>query len=236
MPRIMPNISRTIRNFARDTQGTMSVEAVLILPVLVWAFIAFTVMWDAYRVKNLAQRATYTVADIISRERSQIRRVFITNYLRVFRYATEASGNLNSTNLTTTPQVLRVTSVMFSEGANNEDGDDGDDVISVAWSKSTDAARLPEWTNATIDQIKDKIPAMLDGDNIVVVETRLRWEPKFTAQMASSLMGGGVSTWMQSRDINTFTTVRPRFVPKVCYSDTVLVNGVSVTTNIPCEL
>ena len=229
----MFRVPHILRRFARDTQGTMSVEAVMILPVLVWAFIAFTVMWDAYRVKNLAQRATYTVADIISRERAQVRRVFITNYLRVFRYATEATGDLNSANVTTTPHVLRVTSVMFSEGS---DEDDEDDVISVAWSKSTDPARMPEWTTETINQIADQIPAMLDGDNVVVVDTRLRWQPKFTAQMAGSLLGDQATGWMQERDIDTFTTVRPRFVPKVCFVDTVRVNGVTVTTNIPCEL
>lgn len=233
---LMSRLLRHIRNFAQDTRGVMSIEAVLILPVLVWTFIALSVMWDAYRAQNLAQRATFTVADIISRERAQIRRVFITNYLRVFRYAVESTGNLNSTNTTTSPEVLRITSVMFSEGSNNVDGDDGDDVISVAWSRSTDRTRMPEWTNETIGQIKDQIPAMLDGDNIVVVETRLRWQPDFTSQMAASLIGDNATGWITSQDIDTFTTVRPRFVPKVCFTDTAVVNGAVVTTTVPCEL
>ncbi|MDZ7906771.1 MAG: hypothetical protein U5N55_14120 [Cypionkella sp.] len=220
----MQRVIQAFRKFKSDTSGVMIVEAVIILPVLAWTFIAFSVIWDAYRVKNLAQKGTFAVADIISRERALVTQNFARSYAKVFAYAAEVPGNLTLLNLTGGPVVVRVTSVGFTEGANP--GDEG--VMSRMWSMSSDAARMPIHTATSLATIKDKIPAMLDGDNIVVVETLLKWQPKFTATMAASLMGGRAQTWLSNRNIETFTTVRPRFVPKVCFQATGM--------NVPCEL
>jgi Flp pilus assembly protein TadG len=216
-----------LRNFISQTRGNMAVEAVLVLPMLAWVFIAFTVFWDAYRVKHLAQKATYTIADVISRERAQVRKQFVYSYLRLFRYAAEVPGNPNLTDYTTAPAVVRVTSVLFAKDEN------GDGSIGVLWSMSSDPGRMALHTNDTIETIKAQIPAMLDGDNIIVVESRLRWQPKFTAAMAASLIGPSTLGWMTERDIDVLTTVRPRFVPKVCFLDAVPGGG---TVNVPCEL
>lgn len=217
-----------LRKFLSDTRGNMAVEAILILPVMSLMFVFFNVYWDAYRAQNLAQKATFTIADIISRERAQIVPNYARSFLRVFNYAAEVPGTLNVTNYTRSAAVIRITSVTFLEGGAGE----ADDTVSVSWSISSDPARMPEWTNATISQISDDIPAMLDGDNIIVVETRLRWQPKFTAAKADSLTGAQDS-WFTARDIETMATVRPRFVPRVCFTNNVTGDGAVV---VACEL
>ena len=220
-----------IRKFLSETRGSMAVEAVLILPVMATMFIFFTVYWDAYRSKNLAQKATYTIADIISRERAQIVPNYAKSFVRVFNYAAEVPGTLNVTNYETSAAIIRVTSVTFTEGDDDDDDDEGQ--VNMVWSISSDPKRMPEWTNDTIDDIVDQIPAMLDGDNIIVVESRMRWQPKFTAAMAADLLGDSSTGWFTARDIETFATVRPRFVPRVCFNNNVAGAGAVV---VACEL
>ncbi len=225
----MQRALHAIRKFISETRGSIAVEAVLILPVMATMFIFFTVYWDAYRSKNLAQKATYTIADIISRERAQIVPNYAKSFVRVFNYAAEVPGTLNVTNYETSAAIIRVTSVTFTEG---EDEDD-EGQVNMVWSISSDPRRMPEWTNDTIDDIADQIPAMLDGDNIIVVESRMRWQPKFTAAMAGNLLGESSTGWFTARDIDTFATVRPRFVPKVCFTNNVVGAG---AVNVACEL
>ena len=225
MQRALP----AIRRFLSQTRGSMAVEAVLVLPVMALMFIFFNVYWDAYRAKNLAQKATYTIADIISRERSQVVPNYAKSYVRVFNYAAEVPGTLNVTNYETSAAIIRVTSVTFTDGA--EDDDDGQ--VNMAWSMSSDPKRMPEWTNATIDAIAGQIPAMLDGDNIIVVESRVRWQPKFTTAMAADLLGKSSEGWFTARDIETMATVRPRFVPRVCFNNNLF--GASAVV-VACDL
>lgn len=220
---------RFLRQFWADTRGNIAVEAVLVLPVMALMFIFFNVYWDAYRAQNLAQKATFTIADIISRERAQIVPNYAKSFVRVFNYAAEVPGTLNVTNFETSAAVIRVTSVTFTEGASEDD----DGQVNMVWSISSDPKRLPEWTNATIAQIADDIPAMLDGDNIIVVESRLRWQPKFTTAMAADLLGKTTLDWFTARDIDTMATVRPRFVPRVCFNNNVSGAGAVV---VACEL
>jgi hypothetical protein len=225
----MQRALQAIRKFLTETRGSMAVEAVLILPVMSLMFIFFNVYWDAYRSKNLAQKATYTIADIISRERAQIVPNYAKSFVRVFNYAAEVPGTLNVTNYGTSAAIIRVTSVTFTDG---EDEDD-EGQVNMVWSISSDPNRMPEWTNDTINAIVGQIPAMLDGDNIIVVESRMRWQPKFTAAMAADLLGESSTGWFTARDIETMATVRPRFVPRVCFSNNVFGVG---AVSVACEL
>lgn len=208
--------SQALHRFKRDTRGMMIVEAVIILPALVWTFIAFAVFWDAYRVINQAQKGTYALADIISRERAQVSSTYARSYAKIFAYVAEIDGNINSMSYTSGPVVVRVTSASYTEGANP--GDLG--TLTRMWSMSSDPSRMALHTDQSLAGIQNRIPTLLDGDTILIVETRLRWQPKVTAQTVASLVGGRTEAWMTSRDIDTFTTVRPRFVPKICFIGT----------------
>ncbi|MFN3606250.1 MAG: TadE/TadG family type IV pilus assembly protein, partial [Cypionkella sp.] len=96
-----------LRRFAGDARGNMSVEAMLMLPVLVWALIAFFSFWDVYRINYLAKKATFTIADVISRERAQISAAFAYRYGTVFAYALERPIPLTASNSKNQPIVIR---------------------------------------------------------------------------------------------------------------------------------
>ena len=65
-------ILRSLKNFRHDTRGVVSVEMVLILPLLFWSFAAVATFFDAYRTRSLAEKAAFTISDMLSRETNAV--------------------------------------------------------------------------------------------------------------------------------------------------------------------
>ena len=72
------------KNFWNDTRGVISVEIALILPLLIWTFAAIATFFDAYRSRSIAEKAAYTVSDMLSRETNAITDTYIDNTLTFF--------------------------------------------------------------------------------------------------------------------------------------------------------
>lgn len=187
-----PFTQKLIR-FLRDERGSVLAEAVVILPVVIWSYLAFFVYWDAYRTTNTAQKAAFTMADLISREQVTLTSTYVPGMLNLLRYLVDDQ---------TSPKI-RVTSLLFSEGAIVNPGqEDPDDKMMVQWSISPGNAMTP-YTDATLLPVINKIPAMFDGDSVVLVETSMAFDPIFDVGMAA-------------RTLTNFVVTRPRFLPKIC--------------------
>ena len=46
----------SLRRFREDQSGTLIAEAVIVLPMMLWAYLAMFVYWDAYRSINSAKK------------------------------------------------------------------------------------------------------------------------------------------------------------------------------------
>jgi Flp pilus assembly protein TadG len=186
-------IPEKLISFIRDERGNVLAETVVILPIVIWSYLAFFVYWDAYKTTNVAQKAAYTVADLISREQATLPTTYIPGMLSLLRYLVEDQ----------TSTKIRVTSLLFTEGATVKIAeDDADDKTTVQWSISPNNAMVP-YTNATLLPVLNKIPAMFDGDSVILVETSMDFKPMFDVGMAS-------------RQVTNFVVTRPRFLPKIC--------------------
>lgn len=186
-------IPEKLISFIRDERGNVLAETVVILPIVIWSYLAFFVYWDAYKTTNVAQKAAYTVADLISREQATLPTTYIPGMLSLLRYLVEDQ----------TSTKIRVTSLLFTEGATVKIAeDDADDRTIVQWSISPNNAMVP-YTNATLLPVLNKIPAMFDGDSVILVETSMDFKPMFDVGMAS-------------RQVTNFVVTRPRFLPKIC--------------------
>jgi hypothetical protein len=63
-------MSRTMRRadaFLRDDRGNLTMEFVLWLPLLLFWFVVSAVFYDAYKSRDAAAKASYTISDIVSR-------------------------------------------------------------------------------------------------------------------------------------------------------------------------
>jgi Flp pilus assembly pilin Flp len=57
-----------LRRFARDSRGSVNIEAILFFPLLVGLIAASMVFYDGFRRDSLTHKAAFTVGDMVSRE------------------------------------------------------------------------------------------------------------------------------------------------------------------------
>ncbi len=157
--RFLPSIAR----FARDNRGSVTVEAVLILPLLLWAYVATFVFFDAFKTQNTNLKAAYTIADMVTRQ-AEVDAAYVEGLHVVYDYLI-ATGEDTS---------LRVSSVLW----NDVDGN-----YEVIWSYATGGD--PVMTTASIVDFEDQLPMMPVGDTVIVVETTLDYTPTFDVGILS---------------------------------------------------
>lgn len=145
--------------FRRDDRGAISTEAILILPMLLWAYMAMFVYWDAFRAVNTHTKATYTVADMLSREINPVSAAYIDGLASIHRFITQVPAG---------ESYIRVTHFQY---------DESNDSYVVLWSHST--AGAPAALNASgLAGNRDRIPVMADADTAILVEAWRVFRPR----------------------------------------------------------
>jgi hypothetical protein len=94
-------------NFVRCERGTVMVETVIVAPLLFWTVMAMFSYWDIYRSVNVIQKATYTVSDVISRQRQNdgITSAEFLGFRKLMNYLIDQDQQVE----------MRVTSLSFEE-------------------------------------------------------------------------------------------------------------------------
>ena len=157
---------RLTKWFRRSEDGSLSIETVFALPMLVWAITATFVFWDAFKTLNVSQKATYTVADMLSRETQAIDADYLTGMHELFDYLSSTPGD----------NALRVTVVRMVEDATT-----GTKTRELVWSQGVGGTT--GYTDLTV--IEPRLPDMASGDQLIIVESEQDWSPAFTVGLAS---------------------------------------------------
>ncbi len=160
MPSPCRAFRRALTRFRQDESGVITTETLIVTPLLLWVFLAMFVYWDAFRAQNTTIKASYVVADMISRENAPINTAFITGMGRVFSYMADTDEDT----------WIRVSSVQFSQAQNR---------FNVLWSRSTNLTRSPIHTTTTMALLRDKLPIISDSDTLLVIETWRQFSPAF---------------------------------------------------------
>lgn len=154
-----------LKRFRRGEDGSLSVEAALIFPMLIWCYLAMHVYFDAYRQNTIAERATYTVADMVSRfepgtdpATDNINNAYVNSMRRMLNFLTTSP---NSTR-------MRLSIVEWDE--------DNSEHI-VFWSRSRGGVQ--RLNAARIGQVSPRIPVMTDGTRVIVFEAWIDYQPAF---------------------------------------------------------
>jgi Flp pilus assembly protein TadG len=160
----MPTLHPTLRNFLDDESGTILAEFVIVLPMLIWAFMALFVYWDVFRSMNNVQKAGYAVSDLVSRQNDDLPASFITGMQQTMDYLLPDTQTAK----------LRITSIDWSVADNR---------FEVIWSRSPGNA-MPQYTTTSLQMVASKIPAMAPTDTVVLVETEVPYTPGFDVGLA----------------------------------------------------
>ncbi len=162
-----------LTRFAHGTRGAVSLEFILVMPFLFWAFMAAYVFFDGYRQSATNLKAAYTISDLISRETDPINDAYLDSMHRLLNMMTRA----------TSPTAIRVSVLRW---------DEDDDRYYVSWSHERGMNQV--WTDGNIATIDDRLPTMVDQDRVILVETSNTFVPLYNIGMENKKLDNFVFT------------------------------------------
>ncbi|GGL72836.1 TadE/TadG family type IV pilus assembly protein [Wenxinia marina] len=142
----------------RAEEGSVTVEAVIMLPALIWCYLGTFVFFDAYRAQTVNIKTGYTIGDTLSREQTLITERYIDSLYELQTLAVNTDQDV----------ALRVTVIGY---------DADEDAFTVAWSRTRGGP--DELDAATVNAARDRIPTMSEVDHTIVVETWVDYAPAF---------------------------------------------------------
>ncbi|MEM8657134.1 MAG: TadE/TadG family type IV pilus assembly protein [Pseudomonadota bacterium] len=186
------NLREKLSRLIRNEEGAVSVEFVLVFPILALWLGASFVWFDAFRAKSQMSKIAYTISDIASRfddetTEADLEELFLTHKLLLPQRRTSEGW-------------LRVSSICFN-------GTDyrvlwsylGDDTYLEAIADPDDEIdpRLLPLSEADIPL--NLMPTMSDNDSIIMTDVYSYWEP--------------IVSWagFEPTDLNVSLVERPRF-------------------------
>ncbi len=170
----MDNLRKMLARFGRDETGVLMAEAVLVLPFMLWSYLALFVYWDSYRAVNTVQKAAYTISDMISREVVAVSDPYITGLDSMLEYMIDQDQDAK----------LRVTSIYWSDTNNRYE---------VHWSRSPHGA-MPQLTTGSLANMSNRLPEMAGGDFVVLVEVAVNYQASFNVGVGNQTLNQFIVT------------------------------------------
>ena len=160
-PSLIARIKYALVEPFRREDGSITTEAVIIMPLLA-AFYCVTFVWfDAFRQKTLIMKASYAVSDVLSRQ-SQVDEPFMDNMRDVLDYMIPSNAR---------PK-MRISLIEY-----NPRGAGAGQPYRLRWSYGPDG--MGDLTQEDIDRDTSWLPLMADLDAVVVTETAVLYQPLF---------------------------------------------------------
>lgn len=161
-------MKRVIRRFCGERDGSVMVETVICLPLLVLGLVATWEFYEIHRYKSAREKATYTIADMISRETAGITDTYIDNAKKLYDGITNDDG-VNQ---------IRVSVVRFDLAANE---------YYIRWSETRGNGTYSDLTNADVATAHATLPILGDGEDLILVESESDYKPTFKVGLGGSV-------------------------------------------------
>ncbi|WP_299636684.1 hypothetical protein [uncultured Ruegeria sp.] len=155
---VFRNVKNRIKAFKQDESGILTVEAIMIFPLLLWTITFTFTAFEGFRQSASNLKAAYTVSDLISRESAAVTDVYIDSLHELMG---EMINNRSEVR-------IRVSLVRFDQIDNRH---------YVEW--STVRGYDTEWNDNNIQEIENRLPPMPDQDTVILVETSNEYIPQF---------------------------------------------------------
>ncbi len=163
-----PFLHRVIRRFCGERDGSVMVETVICLPLLLWALVATYEFFEVFRYRSVREKATYTVADMLSRETTHVNETYMDNALRLFDGISGDDG-INQ---------IRVSVLRFVSASNEYE---------VRWSKVRGPGEFTELVDDDVRTAHDTLPRLGGGEELILVEAASEYKPAFKVGLGTSV-------------------------------------------------
>jgi hypothetical protein len=152
-------IASTARRYRRSDLGSMSIETVLVLPVILTGMLLTYTYFSAFQVKSMANKAAYTVSDYVSRQTDPIDADFVEGLSSIYGYLTN-----------TGTKALRLSSFTWSDI-------DGSPDYKLEWSYAADGGAA--LNDESYTSLVSRLPILTSGETVLMLETTTDWVPIF---------------------------------------------------------
>lgn len=186
-------LMRHFRSFVADQDGSMSIELLLVTPILLWALLSTFVYFDLFRTEANSHRAALTIADMFSREQTAVDTDYLDGGSRLLETLTFSDD---------TPD-YRITVYRYQGG---------DDTYRVVWSQDRGMGGVLDDDDLVTFDNQGLLPLLASGDRAILVQTRVEYSAPFSIGL-----GVFTSTNLDDQTFTTFTVIRPRFQPSLCW-------------------
>ena len=154
-----------LRRFAREERGALAIEAVIMLPALVLVYVAGYQYFDQYRREAQMTKASYAVADMLSRHLGIVTPRDLDGLERVYETLTDSPGD----------SFMRFSEVRRTGGE-----------LRVIWSYATDGQ--PALTPARLEGHLSRIPRLEDNERVTLVEAYTYDDPLFDVGLGDRIV------------------------------------------------
>ncbi|GHA41997.1 hypothetical protein GCM10008927_03060 [Amylibacter ulvae] len=177
-----------LKRFKKSENGSMTVEAVLMFPIMYWLIIFGPVLFDIVREKTSVVRNSFTIADIISRE-DNVTEETLDFYIDVFSELMPKSTRTG----------LRVSSIKRDPA--------DPDTYTVPWSypPTFDKPAVSD----RLDEMGEIIPFIEPGESILYVEGFQTYSSVINYSFA------GWSVGWRDKELAHSLFIRPRYADEV---------------------
>lgn len=169
MKSTLSRLVNTTRRFANDDHASLSIEAAIILPVICGLYVAGYQFFDGYRREAHMFKASYTVADILSRRLSLLTPEDLDGLEGVYETLTFSEN---------------ASYMRFTEVRRSGDG------LEVVWSYATDAQQA--MTTTRLQSYLPQIPRLDDNERVTIVESYTYDHPFFSVGLEDRIINNFV--------------------------------------------
>ena len=160
--------------YVSDQKGNVAIETVIILPVMIWGYLAMFTIFDSYRQYTVQQKAAYTISDLISRQATPLDAPFIDGTYSLFQTLARTTTGVPGLHVTIAKYDLTLQEYQ------------------VVWSRTRggmiglQSQDIADWTN--------RLPVLPQDEQVIIVETTSTYDPVFDVGLSQQTINNFVFT------------------------------------------
>ncbi|MGB7241571.1 MAG: hypothetical protein WBC93_05730 [Sulfitobacter sp.] len=162
-----------MKDFLRREDGSLAIEAAVILPIMFTTYLSVFSFFDAFRQYDVNQKAAYTIGDMVSRQTTPLDNAYLNGTQAFFDYLARS----------TSPSKIRISSIYY---------DADTDKYVRAWSKTKGS--VEPLTNDDVKDWHDRLPVLPDQEHVTLVETWTDFDPLFDVGLTQDVISNFVFT------------------------------------------
>jgi hypothetical protein len=204
------HLFHAVRGFLQDMRAALSIELIFAIPLLIWAYLGMAIFQDAFRAKMEGEAAALHIADLISRNTDEITVDYLEGMNDVFDFLTTRTRETR----------LRISSVMLDTETGEphivwSHGTRGLSPLVDMRSTSNDEGEGTGFGNSVnqlpIEQLERRIPTILPGEALILVETFALWKSPLKTFMGLK--------YLDDIRLAPLAVTRPRFSPFIRFEN-----------------